>query len=95
MNKKQFIDNQQSRISSKTDNNAQFRIATEIQAFQTILKSPIPWISSKNYEMPSSAKRYLDESCSGIKNRQRIGVILTRIRSMACLKLTSRRFFDK
>jgi len=74
---------------------AQFRIATEIQAFQTILKSPIPWISWKNYEMPSSAKRYLDESCSGIKNRQRIGVILTPIISTACLKLTSRRFFDK
>ena len=75
--------------------NAQFRIATEIQAFQTILKFPIPWISSKNYETPSSAKRYSGESCIWIKNRERIGVILTRIRSMACLKFTSRRSFDK
>ena len=67
MNKKQFIDNQQSHIPKKNDHNAQFGITTKIQAFQRILKSPIPWISSKNYEMPSSAKRYLDESCSGIK----------------------------
>ena len=81
--------------SYKTDYNAQFRIATEIQAFQTISKFPIPWISSKNYEMPSSAKRYSDESCIRIKNRQHIGVILKRIWSTIYLKLTSRRFFDK
>ena len=45
MNKKQFIDNQQSHIPNKTDNNTQYRIATEIQVFQTILKFPIPWIN--------------------------------------------------
>ena len=46
MNKKQFIDNQQSHML-KNDHNAQFRIDTEIQALQTILKYPIPWIGSK------------------------------------------------
>ena len=95
MNKKQFIDNQQSHIPNKTDNDMQFRIATEIQAFQTILKFSIPWINKKNYETPSSAKQYSDKSCIAIKNRQRIGVILTRIRSTVCLKLTLRRSFDE
>ena len=47
MNKNQFIDNQQSHILNKTDNNTQSRIATEIQALQTILKFPIPWINLK------------------------------------------------
>ena len=81
--------------SCNTDNNAQFRIAIGIQVFQTILKFLISWISSKNYETTSSAKRYSDESCIRTKNRQRIRVILTRIRSTVCLKFTSRRFFGK
>ena len=49
----------------------------------------------KKHETPSSAKRYLDESCIESKNRHCMTVILTRIRLTVCLKLRSTRFFEE